>query len=529
MSISLELAGSIRLLNPTALDPRTYVTAIDNVKNDPTLYIGFGPIFDSSTNRFWRVSAGDAVGDWGFSEMFFTHFDATAVNEHLGITSGNPHGVSKADVGLDNVTNHLQIPASEKGAASGVATLNSTGKLTATQLPDLSITDTFTAVNETEQIALTVQKGDVCVRSDENKSYILVNATNTSMLDWVELLSPTVTDTDSVPEGSSNLYYTDARVDTRITGKEDALGNPTTNGDILSSTTAGVRSWVTNDGILTEAVVPGGVGSVGGIDDGDTDLIIGLSFTDFAKKLLRKQTPPTYTAPTLSLGLTPTKGEIGADVQVTSTPLWNQRDGGTIVTDGVVFIDPNSNHHTQSTSAAYTDASQVILTGTNYYNLSIEYNQGPIKNDSLGSPYPTGRIPAGTVDAANESITGEYYKFFGEVDGIKITSSSNRADIATHRANAVWSELTFSNIFHVYAGTTMKNWNIVIPDGYTLHEVYDETNASDITSNFTNNEETTTEMPDGSAAAVYTAKSYLMTNAVTYGTDPYWKITITKP
>lgn len=43
--------------------------------------------------------------------------------------------IAKADVGLANVANVQQIPASEKGKANGVATLGTDGKLTATQMP----------------------------------------------------------------------------------------------------------------------------------------------------------------------------------------------------------------------------------------------------------------------------------------------------------------------------------------------------------------------------------------------------------
>lgn len=47
----------------------------------------------------------------------------------------NPHNVNKGQVGLGNVTNVAQIPLSQKGVASGVATLGTDGKLTAAQLP----------------------------------------------------------------------------------------------------------------------------------------------------------------------------------------------------------------------------------------------------------------------------------------------------------------------------------------------------------------------------------------------------------
>lgn len=48
--------------------------------------------------------------------------------------STNPT-ITKADVGLANVDNVKQIPASEKGTANGVATLGTDGKLTAAQMP----------------------------------------------------------------------------------------------------------------------------------------------------------------------------------------------------------------------------------------------------------------------------------------------------------------------------------------------------------------------------------------------------------
>lgn len=58
----------------------------------------------------------------------------TDLTSHIG-NKKNPHGVTKDQVGLGNVTNDAQIPLSQMGAASGVATLGTDGKLTAAQLP----------------------------------------------------------------------------------------------------------------------------------------------------------------------------------------------------------------------------------------------------------------------------------------------------------------------------------------------------------------------------------------------------------
>lgn len=48
--------------------------------------------------------------------------------------------ITKANIGLGNVTNDAQIPLTQKGAASGVATLGTDSKVPVSQLPDLSAT-----------------------------------------------------------------------------------------------------------------------------------------------------------------------------------------------------------------------------------------------------------------------------------------------------------------------------------------------------------------------------------------------------
>jgi len=136
------------------------------------------------------------------------------VKNHLDSTL-NPHTVTKTQVGLSNV------PNVDTTNASNI----SSGTLPTSVLPSLAISDTYTAANQTAQLALTVQKGDVCVRSDLNESYINSTGNNTAMSDWVKLLTPTdavtsvagkvgvvTLDTSDVSENASSLYYTEARV-----------------------------------------------------------------------------------------------------------------------------------------------------------------------------------------------------------------------------------------------------------------------------------------------------------------------------
>lgn len=103
------------------------------------------------------------------------------------------------------------IPNTQKGVANGVASLGADGKIPNAQIPALAITDTFVVTTEAAMLALTAEVGDVAVRSDVNKTFILKTAPATTLANWVELKSPTVASTDQLAEGSTNLYFTTAR------------------------------------------------------------------------------------------------------------------------------------------------------------------------------------------------------------------------------------------------------------------------------------------------------------------------------
>jgi len=80
---------------------------------------------------------------------------------------------------------------SEKGQASGYASLDSGGKVPSSELPALSLTNIYTVSDEASQLALGAVEGDVAVRTDLNKSYVHNGGSAATMADWTELLTPT--------------------------------------------------------------------------------------------------------------------------------------------------------------------------------------------------------------------------------------------------------------------------------------------------------------------------------------------------
>lgn len=118
-----------------------------------------------------------------------------------------------------------------KNVPDGYAGLGGDGKILNSLLPAIAITDTFEVASQAEMLALDVERGDVAVRSDEQKSYILKSEPASVLANWVLLLTPTngvisvngqtgvvTLLTTHIAEGT-NQYFTVARVlSTTLTG-----------------------------------------------------------------------------------------------------------------------------------------------------------------------------------------------------------------------------------------------------------------------------------------------------------------------
>ena len=116
--------------------------------------------------------------------------------------------LDKSSVGLTNVNNtsdvdkpvstatqtalDAKVNTSALGAVSGVATLDSAGKLLTTQLPNLAISEYLgTAATQTAMLALTGQKGDWVNRSDIGTVFIITGDTPSQIASWTQLNYPT--------------------------------------------------------------------------------------------------------------------------------------------------------------------------------------------------------------------------------------------------------------------------------------------------------------------------------------------------
>lgn len=105
-------------------------------------------------------------------------YDLTIEDLPTGIPAGNISGLGSA------------ATKAAGNAAGNVALIGENGKLDTAIIPALAITDTHEADSEAEMLALICEKGDVCIRSDVSKTYILKREPASIIDNWAWLRTP---------------------------------------------------------------------------------------------------------------------------------------------------------------------------------------------------------------------------------------------------------------------------------------------------------------------------------------------------
>ena len=137
--------------------------------------------------------------------------------------------------------------ARDVGTAQGnLVEVGANGKIPDSVLSPLAITEPHAVANETEMLALDAQVGDIAIRADEGKSYILKQTPASTIGNWLELKSPeckvlsvngktgaVVLTTSDIAEGT-HLYYTEERASANFQSNYKAASSADlTDGDTI--------------------------------------------------------------------------------------------------------------------------------------------------------------------------------------------------------------------------------------------------------------------------------------------------------
>lgn len=161
-----------------------------------TSTVSWNAIFSQNVSITWNESlTWNLIVDWNTEFKWDVDIDSDLNVDWTTHMSGSANVDHVLTVGETltlwaNATAPQFILQSEKNQANWVAALNASGKLDNSVLPPLSIWETYVVSSEAQMLALTAQRWDIAIRTDETKTYIKLNDTNPSTTaDWQQILS----------------------------------------------------------------------------------------------------------------------------------------------------------------------------------------------------------------------------------------------------------------------------------------------------------------------------------------------------
>lgn len=232
---SLELITNLKLIDGSAR------TSVPTPEELPLGYMCFGIV--NSRASIWGNYDGSVhdLVDEGQAKVTIvqvTGQSTTAVISQKGVTDA-------ITTAKQEVVNSLGTAASKDvGTAAGnVPVLDSNGKLVETVIPAVAITETYVVDSQAAMLALNAQVGDVAIRTDVSKSFILQSLPASTATNWKELLTPDCK-VISVNGKQGAVVLTGADISTSFT--EAALRANITTGETLAVSLGKIAKWYTD-------------------------------------------------------------------------------------------------------------------------------------------------------------------------------------------------------------------------------------------------------------------------------------------
>lgn len=180
--------GAITLTGDVSGHPTS--TQVDKIKGIPvagTRGAGKALVDDGTSLTFTDVATQAELDAEASTRASGDSTNATAITAEATARAGAITTEAAARVAGDT----LAVPLTQKAAASGVASLDGSGRIPAAQLPSLVLSHTFVVGSQAAMLALsTANTGDVAVRTDNNETFILSGADPSILGNWTQLLFP---------------------------------------------------------------------------------------------------------------------------------------------------------------------------------------------------------------------------------------------------------------------------------------------------------------------------------------------------
>lgn len=282
---------------------------------------------------------------------------------------GSPLTNTEVDNNFTNINTELgqKESASNKGVANGYASLDGSGKVPSTQLP--SYVDDVVEGANLAALPATGETGKIYVVLDTNKTYRWSGSA------YVEI-SASPGSTDAVTEGSTNLYFTNARARGALSGNAPISYNSTSGA--ISHAVSGVTAGSYGSSTSVPVITVDATGHVTGVSTSSisgsltfTGDVTGSGSTGSSTALTLANSgvvAGTYTKVTVDA-----KGRVttGASLASGDLPTYTGTITSSQVTTALGFTPYNSSNPsgyiTSSSLSSYLPLSGGTLTGTLYF------------------------------------------------------------------------------------------------------------------------------------------------------------------
>jgi hypothetical protein len=237
------------------------------------------PAFNGSSN----VTAVGTLASTGVTAGTYTKLTIDAKGRALA-------GLQLTANDVTTALGYIPASNSEAGTPGGAATLDGNGKLLASQIPAIAISDTFVVASQAAMLALSgADIGDVAVRTDLSKSFILKASGYATLANWQELMTP-VDSVQSVAGRTGVITLTVADISGTMPVAKGGTG-------VTTSTGTG-NAVLSNAPALTGAATLNGSG-ISAINpatpkDGDVQVAAGPTISIYASGAWRQIFPAVY-------------------------------------------------------------------------------------------------------------------------------------------------------------------------------------------------------------------------------------------
>jgi hypothetical protein len=369
----------------------TVIATNANASGTVTANLFSGPLNGNVTGDITGNVTGNLTGNVTGTSSLDLPLSGGTMSGAIAMGTSKITGLGTPTTSTDAATKayaDLMVPLTEKSAANGVASLDASGKVPAAELPDISITSTQVVANQVDMLALTAEVGDVAVRTDVNKTFILTASPSSTLANWQELLTPTdsVLSVDGLTGAVdlSGVYL--ALAGGTMTGaiamgtnKITGLGTPT------SAQDATTKTYVDNL-VVAPSNLTGVITSVGAATSIASQTGTGTKFV--------VDTSPTIATPTFT-------GNTTAST-INSTTIPSSKT--LVATDSTTYVVPSQSSHsgkfltTDGTTSSWAVVEGDLTAVTAGTGISVADGTGPI-------PIVTNSM-ATAIDAKGDLVVG---------------------------------------------------------------------------------------------------------------------------